>query len=67
MSCAFNCFRKDNSSPAVTDLQMQGLPEQIMNVESFDPPSADSDTPYYTSADHRIIQDVYVYDDTIST
>ena len=46
---------------------MQGLPEQIMNVESSDPQSADSDTPYYTSADHRIIQDIYVYDDTIST
>ena len=67
MSCAFNCLRKDNSSLAVTVLQQQGPPEQISDVESSDQQSANARTPYYISADHRIIQDVYVYDDMIST
>ena len=66
MSCAFNCCRKDNSGPAVTDLQQQGPPEQISDVESSDQQSANARTPYYTLADHRIIQNVYVYDDMVS-
>ena len=46
---------------------MQGLPEQISDVETSDQQSANARTPYYTSANHRIVQEVYVYDDMIST
>ena len=67
MICTFNCFRKDNSSQVVTDLQMPGLPEHVLNQESSDPMSTDTETPYYTCPDHRIIQDDHVYDNMCST
>ena len=67
MSCTFNCFRKDNTCQAVTDMQMKELPEHVLVEESSDPQSADSDTPYYTCPDHLTKQDNHVYDNMCST
>ena len=46
---------------------MPGLPEHVLNQESSDWMSTDTDTPYYTCLDNRIIQDDHVYDNMCST